>query len=147
MILFVNLRGEDARSLARARKAEKQERKQVVALLCGCVFAGPLDKCFLEAITFTCKIPYGGYLPLFMATQTLWPAIELYKVCVCKHKFHLICAFFDFAQYETLTDIIRDDMISVDKGYFLCFQHLGLFAVSSLHIVIVRHHAKSCIVA
>merc|ERR1719240_2608516 len=49
---------------------------QVVALLCGCVFAGPLDKCFLEAITYTCKIPYGGYLPLFMATQTLWQVVK-----------------------------------------------------------------------
>lgn len=49
----------------------------MMAVLCGCVFAGPAKICFLQNFPYTCRIPFPVFSGLFQATTAVWQLVKV----------------------------------------------------------------------
>ncbi|KAI4836548.1 hypothetical protein MKS88_004345 [Plasmodium brasilianum] len=47
----------------------------MIAVLCACIFIGPVHVCALKNFPYTCKLPYPVFSTLFMATSAVWEVI------------------------------------------------------------------------
>lgn len=49
----------------------------LMAVLCGCIFAGPVKTCVLIGIPYTCGFPFEAYQGLFSLSMSLWSAVTM----------------------------------------------------------------------
>jgi hypothetical protein len=49
----------------------------MMAVLCGCVFVGPVKQCVLIGVPYTCGFPFTAYQGLFSLSEQLWAAVTL----------------------------------------------------------------------
>ncbi|CDR95698.1 membrane protein, putative [Babesia bigemina] len=49
----------------------------MMAVLCGCLFTGPVRICFLQNFPYTCRIPYPVFSGLFQATTSVWQVVKV----------------------------------------------------------------------
>jgi hypothetical protein len=54
----------------------------LISVLCGCIFAGPLRICVLRGIPYTCGFPFMAYVGLYGVSSALWSAVTKTSV-VC----------------------------------------------------------------
>ncbi|CRG94951.1 conserved Plasmodium protein, unknown function [Plasmodium gallinaceum] len=48
----------------------------MMAVLCACIFIGPVHICALKNFPYTCKLPYPVFSTLFMATSAVWEVVK-----------------------------------------------------------------------
>ncbi|SCM08546.1 conserved Plasmodium protein, unknown function [Plasmodium chabaudi chabaudi] len=48
----------------------------MMAVLCACIFIGPVHVCALKNFPYTCKLPYPVFSTLFMATSSVWEVVK-----------------------------------------------------------------------
>ncbi|CAG9473503.1 conserved Plasmodium protein, unknown function [Plasmodium vivax] len=48
----------------------------MMAVLCACIFIGPVHVCALKNFPYTCKLPYPVFSTLFMATSAVWEVVK-----------------------------------------------------------------------
>ncbi|SCO93821.1 conserved Plasmodium protein, unknown function [Plasmodium malariae] len=48
----------------------------MIAVLCACIFIGPVHVCALKNFPYTCKLPYPVFSTLFMATSAVWEVVK-----------------------------------------------------------------------
>ncbi|SJK85898.1 conserved Plasmodium protein, unknown function [Babesia microti strain RI] len=55
----------------------------VMAVLCGCIFVGPVHHCVLKNFPYTCKLPFPVFNSLLMANSMIWEVTKLTSV-ICR---------------------------------------------------------------
>ncbi|KOB59195.1 hypothetical protein PFHG_00952 [Plasmodium falciparum HB3] len=48
----------------------------MMAVMCACIFIGPVHICALKNFPYTCKLPYPIFSTLFMATSAVWEVVK-----------------------------------------------------------------------
>lgn len=48
----------------------------MMAVLCACIFVGPVHVCALKNFPYTCKLPYPVFSTLFMASSAVWEVVK-----------------------------------------------------------------------
>lgn len=48
----------------------------MMAVMCACIFIGPVHVCALKNFPYTCKLPYPVFSTLFMATSAVWEVVK-----------------------------------------------------------------------
>ncbi|KAK1441996.1 hypothetical protein BgAZ_400260 [Babesia gibsoni] len=49
----------------------------MMAVLCGCLFVGPTQICFLQNFPYTCRIPFPVFSGMFQATTSVWQLVKV----------------------------------------------------------------------
>ena len=49
----------------------------LMSVLCGCIFAGPVKVCVLKAIPYVCGFPFVAYQGMFSLSMSLWAAVTI----------------------------------------------------------------------
>ncbi|VWU50955.1 conserved protein, unknown function [Hepatocystis sp. ex Piliocolobus tephrosceles] len=48
----------------------------MMAVMCACIFIGPVHVCALKNFPYTCKLPYPVFSTLFMGTSAIWEVVK-----------------------------------------------------------------------
>ncbi|SOV17471.1 conserved Plasmodium protein, unknown function [Plasmodium sp. DRC-Itaito] len=48
----------------------------MMAVMCACIFIGPVHICALKNFPYTCKLPYPIFSTLFMGTSAVWEVVK-----------------------------------------------------------------------
>ena len=48
----------------------------LMAVLCGCIFAGPVKVCALKSVPFVCGFPFMAYQGIYGVSMSLWGAVR-----------------------------------------------------------------------